>query len=91
MIKHTAGKSAKEIEDDELLLDSVMFRLIQISENSEKLTDKLKNDNLHIQWKAIKGMRNRIVHDYGFINMAIVYYTIVNSIPELYRELKNLV
>ena len=91
MIKHTAGKSAKEIENDELLLDSVMFRLIQISENSEKLTEKLKNDNSHIQWKAIKGMRNRIVHDYGFINMAIVYDTIVNSIPELYRELKDLV
>ena len=46
MIKHTAGKSAKEIENDELLLDSVMFRLIQISENSEKLTEKLKNITL---------------------------------------------
>ena len=91
MIEHTKGKSANEIEENPLLMDSIMFRLVQIAENGEKLTTTFKNEHPEIMWKAIKGMRNRIVHDYGFIDMTIVYDTISNSIPELYEQLKGLV
>lgn len=42
--------------------------------------------NSDVPWKAIKGMRNKIVHDYGFIDITIVYDTITNSIPALYEK-----
>ena len=38
MMEQTNGKTMDEIEKNALLLDSIMFRLIQISENSDKLT-----------------------------------------------------
>ena len=91
MIEHTKGKTSDEIEANPLLMDSIMFRLVQIAENGEKLTNTFKELHKEIKWKAIKGMRNRIVHDYGFIDMTIVYDTITNSIPELYEQLKDLV
>jgi uncharacterized protein with HEPN domain len=91
MIEHTKGKTADEIEDNPLLMDSIMFRLVQIAENGEKLTDSFKAEHTEIKWKAIKGMRNRIVHDYGFIDMTIIYDTVTNSIPELYAQLKKLI
>ena len=91
MIEHTKDKSADEIEENPLLMDSIMFRLVQIAENGEKLTSDFKENHKEIQWKAIKGMRNRIVHDYGFIDLTIVYDTVANSIPELYKQLKTLV
>ena len=91
MIEHTKDKSADEIEANPLLMDSIMFRLVQIAENGEKLTSDFKENHKEIQWKAIKGMRNRIVHDYGFIDLTIVYDTVANSIPELYKQLKTLV
>ena len=90
MIEQTKGKTSNEIEGNPLLMDSIMFRLVQIAENGEKLTSVFKEDHKEIKWKAIKGMRNRIVHDYGFIDMTIVYDTITNSIPELYGQLKDL-
>lgn len=90
MMEHTKGKMQDEIEDDPLLLDSIMFRLIQISENNDKLTPEFKAAHKELPWKSIKGMRNRIVHDYGFIDLAIVYDTVVNSIPALYEALKDL-
>ena len=31
----------------------------------------------------MKGMRNRIVHDYGNVDLAVVYNTVKNDIPEL--------
>ena len=91
MIEQTKGKTSDEIEGNPLLMDSIMFRLVQIAENGEKLTQTFKEEHKEIKWKAIKGMRNRIVHDYGFIDMTIVYDTITSSIPELYEQLKDLV
>ena len=44
-----------------------------------------------LPWRSIKGMRNRIVHDYGFIDMQIIYDTVTKSIPELYNALKSLI
>ncbi len=91
MIEHTKEKTSEKIENDPLLMDSIMFRLVQIAENGEKLTSAFKEEHKEIKWKAIKGMRNRIVHDYGFIDMIIVYDTVTNSIPELCKQLKDLI
>lgn len=68
-----------------------MFRLIQVSENSDKLTTKFKENNKTISWRAIKGMRNKIVHEYGNVDLAVVYDTIVNDIPELLELLQVIV
>ena len=66
-----------------------MFRLIQISENSDKLTDDFKLYNSTIPWRAIKGLRNRIVHEYGNVDMSVVYDTIKNDLPQLLDDFKN--
>lgn len=47
---------------NEILVDSMMFRLIQISENATKLTESFKAIHNNIPWRAIKGMRNKIVN-----------------------------
>ena len=88
VIDHTAGKTKKEIESDELPIDSIMFRIIQISENNGKLTDRFKSQHEDVPWLAIKGMRNRIVHDYGYIDLTVVYDTVIHGIPEMYEKLK---
>ena len=72
IIEHTKDKSIEEVMSTPLLLDSVMFRLIQVSENNDKLSIEFREKNNSIPWQSIKGMRNRIVHDYGFLNSEIV-------------------
>lgn len=64
-----------------------MFRIIQISENNNHLSDDFKKKHNEIPWTAIKGMRNRIVHDYGVVSMAIVYDTITSWIPQMYEKM----
>ena len=87
IIKHTNGKSKDEIENNDLLIDSIMFRIIQISENNNHLSDDFKKKHNEIPWTAIKGMRNRIVHDYGVVSMVIVYDTITSWIPQMYEKM----
>ena len=40
-----------ELEQNEVLLDSVLFRLIQISENSTKLTEAFKKQYKEVPWQ----------------------------------------
>ena len=35
-------------------------------------------------------MRNRIVHDYGVVDMTIIYDTVMYDIPKMYEMLNKL-
>lgn len=90
IIEHTRFLTQAELEENEVLIDSVMFRLIQVAENSDKLTDVFKCNHSYIPWRAMKGMRNRIVHEYGNVDLAVVYDTVKNDIPELLCKLEEI-
>ena len=90
LIVHTQDLDQEDLEENEVLQDSVMFRLIQISENSDKLTQDFKDRNPQIAWRALKGMRNRIVHNYGGVDMGIIYDTVMNDILATLKELENM-
>lgn len=79
--------TADELNSNEILLDSMLFRMIQISENSRKLSDFFKESHRDIPWNAVYGFRNRIVHDYGNVSLDIVYETLKNDIPDLLKLL----
>lgn len=87
IIEQTKGKTQNEIEENILLIDSIMFRLIQIVEKNSRLSDKFKSNYTEIPWMAIRGMRNKIGHNYGIVNMATIYDTVKRGIPEMYAKL----
>lgn len=90
IIEHTENLTQAELENDEILTDSVMFRLIQVSENSDKLTEDFKSLHSNIPWRAMKGMRNRIVHEYGNVDLAVIYNTVKTDLPEILRALEEI-
>lgn len=83
IMKHMRDVSQDDLGQNEVLLDSMMFRLIQISENAKKLSDTYKVVHKDIPWTAIYGLRNRIVHDYGNVDLSIVYSTLKDDIPQI--------
>ena len=91
IIEKTKGITLEELEENEVLCDSVLFRLIQISENSLKLTLTFKESHKISPWQAIKGMRNRIVHDYGDVQLDVVHQTITEDIPKICELLESFV
>lgn len=91
ILEHCENLSLEDLETNEVLIDSVMFRLIQISENADKLNENFKTYHTQVPWRAMKGMRNRIVHEYGNVDMSVIYDTIKNDIPELIERLEKIV
>ena len=91
IMKHMENTDENGFNNNELLIDSVMFRLIQISENSNRLSDQFKQNNSNVSWIAIKGLRNRVIHDYGNVDLSIIYDTVKNDVPSLYKTLIGIV
>ena len=42
-----------------------------------------KAEHSAIPWMAIYGLRNRIVHDYGNVDLDVIFSTLKNDIAEL--------
>ena len=89
IIRHMNDISQEDFSGNEIRQDSMMFRLIQVSENARKLSEEYKEQHSIIPWTAITGLRNRIVHDYEGVRLEIVWDTIQNDFPELLRKLEK--
>lgn len=87
--RHMQNVDLEELSANEILLDSMLFRMIQISENAKRLSDEYKKLHSDIPWNALYGLRNRIVHDYGNVDLYVVYETLKNDIPGLIELLEE--
>ena len=89
IVAHMKDVDLQELNENEVLLDSMMFRMIQISENAKKLSAEYKKTKSKLPWDEMSGLRNRIVHDYGNVDLDIVFETLKYDIPELLEQLKE--
>ncbi|MCF8256454.1 MAG: DUF86 domain-containing protein [Flavobacteriales bacterium] len=68
---------------DETLKRAVVRSLEVLGEATKKIPVDVKLQWNAIDWKAIAGMRDRLIHDYMGVNYTIVWDVIQHSIPEL--------
>ena len=90
MIRHTKGITKEQFSKDEVLLDSIMFRFIQISEHIKKLSTSFKDAHGNIPWISIIGLRNRIVHEYDKVDLDIIFDTVKKDIYTIYSLFENI-
>ena len=90
IIKYTFNISYNDFISDEQLIDAILFRLIQMTENIKKLSNSFKEKYSNIAWNDIVGFRNRIVHDYGKTDYTIVYEVVSSDIPILKEMLTKI-
>jgi uncharacterized protein with HEPN domain len=69
--------------DNHLVQDGVIRQLEIIGEAANKLSAIFIDENKHIPWKDIIGMRNKLIHDYMGTDMEVVWNTIQFEIPYL--------
>jgi len=62
---------------------AVLHYLQTMAESTQRLSDAIKAAHPEVDWKAISGFRNRLVHGYLDINMDIVWRVITDHLPGL--------
>lgn len=72
------------------LREVVCFNIFQIGELAKGLSSEFIKKYDKIPWKQIKGMRDRIGHGYGTIDVEIVFNTAKTDIKELNEYCKEI-
>lgn len=86
-IKHLENETVDSFNHDEVLNSAISFKFIQISESAKNLPDVFFQTYPCIPRQQINGMRNRIVHEYGSVNLDIIFNTVKEDFPKLAHDL----
>ena len=85
------GKARAEFEAGETLALAVTHLLQIIGEAARRVSPEFAAAHPQIPWKAIVGMRHRVVHDYLYVDLDIVWDVAAKDIPTLIAALEEVV
>ena len=81
--KHLNNETYEQFLADDIVIDAIMFRLVQLIENIKNISEQFKSSHLEIPWSKIIGFRNKLVHEYGKTDYSVVYQIITNDLDML--------
>lgn len=88
VFKYTYNLSYEDFIQNDMLVDATVFSICLIGENVKNISEDIQNKYLNIMWHVLKGLRNRIVHDYDGINLELIWSIIQNDLSPLKNDLK---
>jgi uncharacterized protein with HEPN domain len=83
------ARGRKAYDADELLRLAGEAITHRVGEASGRLSQPFRNQHPDVPWRAIRGMRNVVAHDYGRIDHRIVWMTLQHDLPRLADALQN--
>ncbi|HSK70668.1 MAG TPA: DUF86 domain-containing protein [Pyrinomonadaceae bacterium] len=82
------GVSKENFLADELLQSAILHKLAIIGEAAAQISKELKSRHPEVEWKAIIGFRNIVIHAYFSIIWEIVWTTATEDVPMLSRQIQ---
>ena len=70
--------------------DAVLRNLHTLTESTQKLSDKLKASCPEVDWRAISGFRNVVVHDYLGVDIDQIWHIVTVDLPVLVKHIEKL-
>ena len=64
VLRFMAGRQRGDLQTDQMLLFAVLRAIEVIGEAANKVSEDVRVVDTSIPWKAIVGMRNRLIHAY---------------------------
>ena len=90
-IEYVDGKSWEKFSKDSLVQDAVVRRLEIIGEAAGRVSTTTQKKYPNLPWQAMKGTRNRVIHEYDSIELDIIWDIVQNDLPFLVKELEKIV
>lgn len=86
---------AKDMTLVDLVKDETKMRAFSrsleiVGEASKKVSEEFKSKHSDVDWKAMAGMRDKLIHDYFGVDYEIVWDVIINELPQLKIQLEKL-
>ena len=86
-LEFKGGMDFDEFSNDAKTVAACALNLSRIGELAARLNVNFIEAYCDIPWRKIRGMRNRIVHDYEGLQLNIVWDVLQDYLPELINSL----
>lgn len=84
------GMDLAKFTTDFMCQDAVIRRIEIIGRASTKIDPLFQEEHSEIPWHLMRGMRNRLIHDYNEIDIELVWQTIQNDISDLKKKIESI-
>lgn len=81
--QYTKGIDLPQILNNQMMQDAIVRRIEIIGEAVGRLPENIKAIKPDIPWQDIKDMRNKLIHDYGHVDIELVWAVIEKHLPAL--------
>ena len=82
-IEKHSGVGRADFDESELIQVWMVHHLQIIGEAVRAIDPAFRNKHPQVPWRDIAGMRNILVHDYGHVNLGIVWEAVQTHVPPL--------
>lgn len=79
-----------EFSTNFMIVEACLYNIQVIGEAVSKIPEDIKKEEQSIPWVLIKGMRNRLIHDYIGTDLTLVWNIIKNELPTFETDLKRI-
>lgn len=87
--RFVADVSEDAFLQDERTQSAVIHGLIVVGEIASRVSDETRARYPNVPWHEIRGMRNRLVHDYLGTDVDEVWRTVTGDVPRLERAIAS--
>ncbi len=90
LLSASSGRGFAEFESDPILTRAFVRSLEVIGEATKKLSDSFREAHPEVEWRAMAGMRDRLIHDYMGVDYELVWDVVQTRIPELHDRVSRI-
>ncbi len=87
---YTKNLSFDDFAKNFMAVEACLYNIQIIGEAVSHLPEEITKRETHIPWLLIKGMRNRLIHEYFGTDLPLVWDTIKNDLPSFKAELEKI-
>jgi len=87
---YISGLSYEDFSKNFMAVEARLYNIQIIGEAVSHLPEEVKEKETQIPWLLIKGMRNRLIHEYFGTDLPLVWEIIKNDLPSFKIELEKI-